>query len=398
MTTSLPFLDSMPTAADFYGLYWNRQPFVVRAAIPKETRDILITADELAGLAMDDAAQSRMVRTAEEYADWSCQFGPFTEQDFTAAGAEGWALLVQNVEQFHPDTATLLRHFSFAPRWLMDDVMVSFSSPGGTVGPHIDSYHVFLVQGSGLRRWKVGRSPIRDEAFVPGMDLKVLAGGFDGDEVEMNPGDVLYLPPAFGHEGSTLESALTFSVGFLGPRLSDLYTAYGQYLSEHEDLDNRFVGQGLGIESAGFTINETAADDIRDRLAGHLNGPDFTRWLVAFFTESRHEDLATYSERDETLTKEQLAEKLGQGAGLIKPEYVKFALATAPNGDRLLGFEGESIRLTESQLAIVQHLMNERDVTEASHPGLLEHPDVLELLCDLYNHQVLELTATNPGA
>ena len=380
----------MPSATDFFALYWNRQPFVVRGAIPQETLDNLITADELAGLAMEDAPQSRMVRTADSYADWSCQFGPFNEQDFKVAGETDWALLVQNVEQFHPNTASLLRHFNFAPRWLMDDVMVSFSAPGGTVGPHVDSYHVFLVQGPGKRRWKVGREPIKDEVFIEGMDLKILDGGFDGDDVEMGSGDVLYVPPTFGHEGSTLESALTFSVGFLGPKLSDLYTAYGQYLSEHEDLDQRYVGDGLEPNSGGFNIDGTAAEAIRDRLATSLTGPNFTGWLVAFFTESGHEDFATYTEREDPLSCEAFTERLKNGAGLIKPEYVKFALTSSPNGEYHLGFEGQSFILDDRQLPVVQYLMNEQDVTKKGFPDLLEHPDVLELLCDLYNHQVME--------
>jgi len=230
-------LDAMPSSADFYRLYWNRQPFLVRAAIPEDDIAGLIEADELAGLSMEEAPRSRMVMTKGAEHDWSCRFGPFDEQDFAAAGEADWSLLVQNVEQFHPDTAELLRHFDFAPRWLLDDVMVGFSAPGGTVGPHFDTYHVFLVQGQGKRRWKISRAEIDDTDYHDGMDFKVLKNGFDGDEIEVTCGDVLYVPPKFGHEGTTIEDALTYSVGLLGPKLSELFTGYGQYLAEFEEIE-----------------------------------------------------------------------------------------------------------------------------------------------------------------
>jgi 50S ribosomal protein L16 3-hydroxylase len=174
MHNRLVILDAMPSATVFYGRYWNRHPFVVRGAVQEDAMAGLITADELAGLSMEEAAQSRMVTTAGDRHDWSCSFGPFTEGDFKTAGDTDWTLLVENVEQFHPDTADLLRYFSFAPCWLMDDIMVSFSATGGSVGPHLDSYHVFLVQGQGKRRWKVGRQSIADEVYIEGLDLKVL--------------------------------------------------------------------------------------------------------------------------------------------------------------------------------------------------------------------------------
>jgi len=385
-------LDAMPSSADFYRLYWNRQPFMVRAAIPEDDIAGLIEADELAGLSMEEAPRSRMVMTKGAEHDWSCRFGPFEEQDFAAAGDADWSLLVQNVEQFHPETAQLLRHFSFAPRWLMDDIMVSFSAPGGSVGPHIDSYHVFLVQGQGKRRWKVAHQALGREVTVEGLDLKILKDGFDGDEIEVGCGDVLYLPPRFAHEGVTLESALTFSVGFLGPKLSELYSGYAQYLAEIEGADDRYVGAGLLSDSAGFAISPSAVESLRDTLAQPLNAKDFSQWLVEFFTESSHEDLATYTERDEPLETEALKAQLQAGAGLYKPPYVKFAVTTPHAGTFCLGVDNHSFVLDEGLLPLVQDLMNEQTVTAASHPALVEHDPTLAWVGELHNHEALEFT------
>ena len=393
MSTALVILDAMPSAADFYERYWNRQPFAVRSAIAAEVMDSLIAADELAGLAMEEGPQSRMVQTAGAAQGWSCRFGPFDEDDFAGAGENDWCLLVQNVDQFHPDTASLLRHFNFAPRWLMDDIMVSYSTPGGSVGPHIDSYHVFLVQGQGARRWRVGRNAVQNEVYVDGLDLKLLAGGFEGDAIEMHGGDVLYLPPKFAHEGTTLESALTFSVGFLGPKLSQLYSGYGQYLSELENLDERYVGANLDVDSAGFMISPAAVDSVRANMAAGLGVKDFNRWLVEFFTESSHEDFGLYSERDKPLSEKAFAKKLRDGAPLIKPPYVKFAVTTTRDGRHMLGFDRHSFVFDDTLSALVQAFMGEEPVRIASDFPRALQPAPLEFVRTLYNHQALELAS-----
>ena len=383
MSSSLATLNALPSIVEFYAHYWNKRPFLVRDAIDQTVMDGLITPDELAGLSMEATARARMV--AQE--NWACQYGPFTEEDFSAAGKPPWSLLVQNVEQFHPDTATLLRAFNFAPRWLMDDIMVSFSTKGGTIGGHIDSYHVFLVQGQGARRWTVGREPIFDETYIDGLDLKILKNPIDGHTVEVTSGDILYIPPHFAHEGTTLDDALTFSVGFLGPKLSELYGAYGQYLADHDALDHRYVGAGLNADSSGFILSIDAVAALRDHLGHPLSTPAFSEWLVAFFTGSTNEDIAQHSERDDTLSLAAFTQALQAKPGLIKPTYVKFALTPSPKGAYSLGFDRETFDINNDALAIILSLMKENAVTTNDTPALLDH---LDLLCTLYNHQALE--------
>jgi len=389
-STTLVILDSMPSAADFYAQFWNRKPFVVRGGISREVIGELIAADELAGLSLEEGPQSRLVKTAGVVKDWSCRFGPFLEQDFSEVGERDWTLLIQNVEQFHPQTAMLLRQFGFTPRWLMDDIMVSYSEPGGSVGPHIDNYHVFLVQGQGKRHWKVGREAIVKESYIQGIDFRILENAFDGDEVELTLGDVLYLPPRFGHEGTTVESALTFSVGFLGPKLSELLSGYGQYLAECEDLNPRYVGAGLDMDSAGFQISSAAVEVVQDRLIQQLQASSFSQWLVEFFTESSHENFGTYSERDDPLDRQVLVQALQDGVRLRKPEYVKFAITKAAGNAFYLGFDAHSFLLDENVFPWIARLMQEDLLSADSAPQLLDEVEVLDLLCDLFNHQALE--------
>jgi 50S ribosomal protein L16 3-hydroxylase len=383
MSSSLITLDALPSIVDFYALYWNKRPFLVRDTIDHAVMDGLITPDELAGLSMEETARSRMVALK----DWTCQFGPFTEEDFNTAGKPPWSLLVQNVEQFHPDTAKLLRAFNFAPRWLMDDIMASFSTKGGTIGSHVDSYHVFLVQGQGARRWNIGREPTIDKAYIDGLDLKILKDPIDGTTVEVTSGDILYIPPHFAHEGTTLDDALTFSVGFLGPKLSELYNAYGQYLADDDALDHRYAGEGLNADSSGFAISSDAVEVLRDHLGDALSTPAFSEWLAEFFTGSSSEDTEHHSDRDETLSIAAFTKDLKTNGGLIKPAYVKFALTPSSKGGYSLGFNRKTFEIKDDALAVILSLMKEDVVETGDTPALLDH---LDLLCALYNHQALE--------
>ena len=383
MSSSLATLDALPSTVDFYAHYWNKRPFLVRDAIDQAVMDGLITPDEPAGLSMVETASARMVSRE----DWTCRFGPFTEEDFNTAGKPPWSLLVQNVEQFHPDTATLLRAFNFTPRWLMDDIMASFSTKGGTIGGHIDSYHVFLVQGQGSRRWTISREPVIDEEYIDGLDLKILKDPIDGNTVEVISGDILYIPPHFAHEGTTLDDALTFSVGFLGPKLSELYDAYGQHLADHDALDHRYTGERLSADSSGFIFSTNAVETLRDHLSHSLSTPAFSEWLASFFTGSISEDTEQYKERDDTLSLATFTEALQTRAGLIKPAYVKFALIPSSKGSYSLGFNCQIFYINNDALIVILSLMKEDVVTINDMPAMLDHVD---LLCTLYNHQAFE--------
>lgn len=276
-------LDKFPSTEEFYNTYWGRKPFVVRGGVDPALFEGFIDGDTLAGLSLEEDIKSRLVITAPEGGKWVCEHGPFEEDRFSTLGEKNWSLLVQNVEQYHTDTAALLESFNFSPRWMLDDIMVSYSATGGTVGPHTDSYHVFLVQGIGRRVWRVGNTAIQNEEYIEGLELKVLKDGVEGEDIEVTMGDVIYLPPNFAHEGTTLENAMTFSVGFLGPKMSELFIEYGYYLDQM-DLDNkRYVGQGLNAESAGPEMSMHAKETIKNELLNTLHAECFSEWLAEYF-------------------------------------------------------------------------------------------------------------------
>ncbi|MBT3557184.1 MAG: hypothetical protein HN644_08070 [Rhodospirillales bacterium] len=392
MNNALAILDSMPPPSVFYTRYWGRLPFVVRGAVPVSVMQGLIEADELAALAGEDGVRSRLVNTPDEQSTWGCQFGPFDEEDFQTQPPEKWSLLVQNVEQYHPETAALLRCFDFSPRWLLDDIMVSYATPGGTVGPHMDSYHVFLVQGAGQRQWTVANAPLspEQEIYVDGLDLKVLRDDFVGDTVTVSCGDVIYIPPRFAHAGVTLESSLTYSVGFLGPKLSDLFMGYGQYLSEFDALDQPYGAASLGMDDTGFTVSSEAVQNFQTLLSGNVNGGHFAQWLTEFFAGSSNEDIADLGERDDILSVDTLRAHMETGRQLIKPAYVKLVIVGATNGDFYVGYGGKAVRMDNSLSALVDCMCSEQafglsDISEAD----ISEP-ALSMLATLYNDQALE--------
>ena len=276
-------LDTLPTAEEFFREFWNKKPFVVRGMISKEIMGALIDKDHLAGLSMEEEVESRLIRKGRKHSDWTCDYGPFQEKDFAELGEEDWSLLVQNTDKYHDETAELLKCFNFSPRWLLDDIMVSFSPKGGTVGAHSDSYHVFLVQGKGQRRWKVANEPIKNEEHINDISLKILKASFEGENITVTEGDVIYIPPKFAHQGISLKPSLTYSVGFLGPSLSDMLTQFGQYIEENHHEIPRYVGRNLTESAVPFHVAPNHIDDLKFFMTEVFDQDYFTKWLAHYF-------------------------------------------------------------------------------------------------------------------
>ena len=381
-------LDKFPSAEDFYKTYWNKKPFVVRNAIPLNLFESLIDGDTLAGLSLDEDIKSRIVTTIPKENNWVCEHGPFDENKFSKLGEHNWSLLVQNVEQYHTDTSKLLEHFNFSPRWLMDDIMVSYSAIGGTVGPHTDSYHVFLVQGMGKRKWNIGQTPIENEEYVDNKDLKVLKNSFEGEEVEVSIGDVIYIPPHFGHEGKTIEEAMTFSVGFLGPQLSDMLMEYGHYMEE-EQKNNRYSGQGLDKRSSAFCIDPSAISTVQNNLVEMLQSDNFSIWMAQYFSTPTHDEAENIEPRETPLSSEALLEMLQDGQVLYRPEYIKLAITTSSDGTKNLSIYGQVISMSAGYKDFI-YILNNKSTFSIQEINNLDDPlEVIALITHLYNQNAL---------
>lgn len=238
----LPFLGGL-TAQQFLREYWQKKPLLVRNAFPGFSG--LLTPDELAGLACQDEAESRLVRNKGD--QWLLRRGPFSEVDFQRLPQTRWTLLVQGVNQFLPEGTELMDKFSFIPRARLDDLMVSYATKGGSVGPHFDPYDVFLIQGIGHRRWQI--STQADQTLLPGAPLRILKDFKPEQEWITEPGDLLYLPPQCGHYGLAQDECMTYSVGFKAPYAQELATQFLVYLQDEIKLDGIYQDPDLKTQA-----------------------------------------------------------------------------------------------------------------------------------------------------
>ncbi|ASJ97172.1 cupin domain-containing protein [Shewanella marisflavi] len=219
---------------DFLTHHWQKQPLVIKGAF-KSFHDP-IAADELAGLACEEEVASRIVLTQQD--NWQIIQGPI--EDYAPFGENNWQLLVQAVNHWYPDAEPLVDAFRFIPDWRFDDLMVSYATPGGGVGPHIDNYDVFLLQGEGKRRWKVG--PKGHYAPRGGDTHTALIDDFEPIiDVVLEAGDMLYIPPGFPHRGETIETALSYSIGFRAPSQQELFSSIADHLIDTNSGNKRFT-------------------------------------------------------------------------------------------------------------------------------------------------------------
>jgi 50S ribosomal protein L16 3-hydroxylase len=214
------------TPARFMRLHWQKKPLLVRDALPRDEL-LLQPADVIALAAREDAVSRLVLRNGER---WEVRHGPFTRSALKRLPASGWSLLVQNVNHFVPAAQRLLQRFAFLPYARLDDVMVSYAPAGGGVGPHFDSYDVFLLQGTGMRRWRV--STQKDLEIVRGAPLRILKRLHSEHAWTVESGDLLYLPPRCAHDGVALTPCVTYSIGFRAPTATELAGRFLDYLQD----------------------------------------------------------------------------------------------------------------------------------------------------------------------
>ncbi len=227
-----PLLGGLSPAA-FMRRHWQKKPLLVRQALPGIEPPLPRTA--LFALAARDDVESRLI--VRDGARWALRHGPLPRRALPPLAQRRWTLLVQGLDT-HVDAAhALLARFRFVPQARLDDVMISYATDGGGVGPHVDSYDVFLVQVHGRRRWRWG--PVADASLVEGVPLKILRRFEPTHDAVLEPGDLLYLPPLWGHDGVAVGECMTCSVGFRAPRRDELVRELMPRLAEGVDDDAR---------------------------------------------------------------------------------------------------------------------------------------------------------------
>lgn len=277
---------------------WQKKPKLIKSAIPGFQSPI--TPEELGGLAMEPEADARIVSLDE--GGWSLEHGPFNENDFQRKGK--WSLLVQRVDEWFPEVMALRGCVDFLPQWRFDDIMVSYATDGAGVGPHFDRYDVFLLQGAGQRRWKIGPKCDSTTPTVSDSELCLIDEFEPTDTFLLNPGDVLYVPPGFAHWGEAVGESMTYSLGFRAPRVTDLIARLSDRVIDRledelllEDKDSMKVQPRPGEILSAHTQNarqavlnalkalDTDDDWYAELLSDLIEPPEQTNEPVANFVE-----------------------------------------------------------------------------------------------------------------
>lgn len=266
----------------FLSQYWQKKPLLIKQGLADFKSPI--SADELAGLALEDEIESRMVlEHPGQTPAWSLRRGPFKEADFAQLPKTHWTLLVQGVDRFIPEVADLIDIFSFIPQWRFDDVMISYAVSQGGVGPHYDLYDVFLVQAQGRRRWSLTTKGCHEDNKVEQIPLRLMKEFATEQSFDLEPGDVLYLPPRVGHWGVSLtDDCMTYSFGYRSYPALEMLHSFVDFLEEKPNLGCYQDPNWFLLNNKG-QISDAAIINAQNTFQSLINNKAlFAEWFASF--------------------------------------------------------------------------------------------------------------------
>lgn len=339
--------------------HWQKKPVLIRN--PWESWRNPLEPDELAGLACEEGVESRLIRATDERL--AMESGPLPEDRFGALGREPWTLLVQAVDQMVPDVAALIEPFRFVPDWRIDDVMVSYASDGGGVGAHFDQYDVFLIQGLGRRRWRVGPRCDAATPLLPHDDLRLIADFQATDEWLLEPGDILYVPPCFAHDGVAVgDDCMTYSVGFRAPSRAELVEHWSEQLIDGLSDEDRYADPDLARQDHPGEIAASAVDRLHGLVLATLSDRDaFARWFGTYSSQPKYADTDW---RPETLADHDLIRALiAAHVPLCRNPASRFAFMGRADGGVTLFVDGQAFDCAGDGAVLARELCGRGDVT-----------------------------------
>jgi 50S ribosomal protein L16 3-hydroxylase len=353
----------------FMARYWHKKPLLVRGAIPAfslaakqgELLDSPIPTSEILQFALQDALESRLVKSKP----WSFEHGPFSKKAIPSLVSPHWTLLLQGMEAHHPAAAKILSWFRFIPDARLDDLMISIAGVGGGVGPHFDSYDVFLIQMSGRRQWRISEQ--QDLSLNPKLPLKILQNFKAEQEWILEPGDMLYLPPHIAHEGIALDAGCqTWSVGFRSPSFKELLQEglwrLAESLEDVPALDQKFADPKQGathaaeqlpnelIKQLGLKLKELKLDQIDGFLPG----------ITAYLSEPKQE--ALFEALHDALKPKEFLQKLGNNKLIPHPQTRILSLGKQVycNGEPMCKGQAADIQLAWQTLSRKKALISKK--------------------------------------
>lgn len=363
----------------FLSDYWQKKPLLIKN--PWNSWRNPLDPDELAGLACEKEVESRLVTQTRD--TWKLEHGPFTETRFRKLGKKPWTLLVQAADHYVPDVAALIEPFRFVPNWRIDDVMVSYATDEGGVGPHFDQYDVFLVQGLGKRRWQIGAHCDQATELLPHDDLRLLAKFEATDEWILEPGDILYVPPRVAHNGVAVgHDCMTYSIGFRAPSRRELIADWCDDLVGGLQDDDRYGDPDLRAQDNPGEISVTAIAQLHAMITEKMLDRDaFARWFGQYNSTPKYPDMSWQPE--EPIQIEALRECLADDVPLCRNPASRFSFIRQHANSVLLFVDGQCFECAEETIAFAQQLCARDRI--AIDPDLRKSDSAMALIAKLFN-------------
>jgi 50S ribosomal protein L16 3-hydroxylase len=359
--------------------YWQKRPALIRD--PWAAWANPLEPDSLAGLACEEGVEARLISGSS--ASLAAEHGPFAEARFAQPGKGPWTLLVQAVDHHVAEVAALLEAFRFVPNWRIDDVMVSYAVDGGGVGPHFDQYDVFLIQGMGRRRWQVGAQCTANTALLPHDDLRLLAQFTATEEWVLEPGDILYVPPGFAHNGIALgDDCMTYSIGLRAPSRSEVIAGWCDALLDQLDDDDRYADPDLALQGNPGEISAEALAKLHTMVTEKLGDKAaFARWFGEYASTRKYPEIDWAP--DEPISAAELRESLADGATLVRNPASRFSFVRS-GGDAVRLFVDGNHFDCKGELAGLAERLCAGDQVEVG-AELMKSEAALALIATLFN-------------
>ncbi len=280
MKTKLALLGGL-TTEEFLRDYWQKKPLLIRQAVPGFKG--LLNPSQLIDLSCLEDAQARMVKQSR--GNWQLEHGPFTRDQMSKLRGK-WSVLVQGVNHRLPAGTEILKPFNFIPHARLDDLMVSFATKGGGVGPHFDPYDVFLLQGLGHRRWQITTQ--KDRSLIEGAPLRILKEFHIEQEWVLEAGDMLYLPPQCGHNGIAEDDCMTYSIGFRTPTYQEMAEQFLVYLQDRICVDGVYADPDLKLQKHPSEIGDAMLQQITTAISKvRWDNEDIANFLGSYLSEPK---------------------------------------------------------------------------------------------------------------
>uniref|UniRef100_Q31GJ6 Cupin superfamily protein n=1 Tax=Hydrogenovibrio crunogenus (strain DSM 25203 / XCL-2) TaxID=317025 RepID=Q31GJ6_HYDCU len=391
LTTIMIQFDSIDKET-FLSEYWQKKPLLIRNALPDFSPPV--SAEELAGLSLEEEVESRIViqHSAEDY---ELKKGPFKESLYETLPEKNWTLLVQGMDRLLPEVTELLNEFDFIPSWRIDDIMVSYATEGGNVGPHFDHYDVFLLQAQGERRWQLSAQDCDETNYIEGVDLRIMKRFVVEEEYVCQPGDILYVPPKWGHHGVGLtDDCMTFSIGYRTYRGLELWDSFGDYLAETQQFQSLYQDPNWKGTAPG-QISEGSWQQAQSLLKAALENEEALKnWFGRFATQldqGASQLLPDPLSDTESCPLETFIEALQSAEGVLRDSVCRFAYAEFTQNQVKLYINSAEWQDFKAESDFIRCLCNQRFIDQATLTSYLNHAGNQALLYDLWNLQFIEV-------